>query len=732
MRPLNLHISGFQSFTDAVNIDFSGVRAAAIVGHNGAGKSTIIDAIVFALTGQVRTGTLDGAINTNTTAATVQLAFESAGSNWRITRFLRRAGKAASQEILFERQAEDGFWQPTGVSDKSVKGDQELIDQVIGLPGDAILATAIARQGEIGAFAAMKPADRKNLLWNMLGLDVTFGPLYDRAKEWSTTLSKTVAASEAQLAIHDREAARAVDAATEVAAANAALADAETKMTAAEARLAEANESNLTAHQAHAAVREAELLYAQARAERASAVREHAAALTAARRHHDALVERAASLTERHAAHVELAQTTVGAMPDITVLESAEQTASTAVEQSTSRGLHLKNEVANMQAAIAVLDERLASLDRDDHQCFTCGQQMTGDQHATVRATILAEHTETTARIASLDGELAAMRVSHADLVAARRAALGALSAGHEAAKEAAVAAAQQQQAEARAAELASELAAVTAELPDAAAAVATAEQAAEQHATPSASEVAAEAAHAAAIAAAPAPQSNKDQTDEVTACRNLVQQAATRVALAAADLDRVNKAADEAFGLRIELAGVVEDQTTAKTLEKAFGKDGAPALIMEGACRAVTEEANMLLAKLSAGTLSVDVSTKNLQRNGTYGDKLTITVFGPDGQRPIESFSGGERLRVDLALRAALTQVLFARQGTRFDCFISDEGWGALDESGVSAAVEALIHLSEVFGLVLTVTHVAGIAEAMPQRITVNRTPTGSTISTD
>ena len=420
MRPLTLHISGFQSYTDPVNIDFTGVKAAAIVGHNGAGKSTIIDAIVFAITGEVRTGTLDGAINTNTTAATVQLAFESSGNRWRITRFLRRASKAAAQEVLVERQGDDGFWTPAGVADKSVKGDQEMIDQIIGLPGAAILATAIARQGEIGAFAAMKPADRKNLLWNMLGLDVTFGPLHEKAKAWSATLSKSVAASEALLAVHDREAGRAVAAASELAAANAAHHQANAALAAAEAELAAVADNNAAAHQASAAVREAELLLAQARTERQSAAREAAATFTAARRHHDSLTERAASLTERHQTHVDAAADYKDVeLPDIAALEAAEESAAAAVDASTNRGIQLKNDAANIEAAIGVLDERLASLDRDDHQCFTCGQQMTADQHDTLRATIINERGTSTSRLDGLNAELANMRISHGHMVAA-------------------------------------------------------------------------------------------------------------------------------------------------------------------------------------------------------------------------------------------------------------------------------------------------------------------------
>ena len=53
MRPVRLHAEGFGVFRDAVDVDFDGVDYFALVGPTGAGKSTVIDAICFALYGSV-------------------------------------------------------------------------------------------------------------------------------------------------------------------------------------------------------------------------------------------------------------------------------------------------------------------------------------------------------------------------------------------------------------------------------------------------------------------------------------------------------------------------------------------------------------------------------------------------------------------------------------------------------------------------------------------------------
>ena len=61
MRPLRLEVGGFTSFAEKQVVDFSGLDLFAITGPTGAGKSSLIDALVFALYGQVpRVGDMVG------------------------------------------------------------------------------------------------------------------------------------------------------------------------------------------------------------------------------------------------------------------------------------------------------------------------------------------------------------------------------------------------------------------------------------------------------------------------------------------------------------------------------------------------------------------------------------------------------------------------------------------------------------------------------------------------
>ncbi|HXG35699.1 MAG TPA: AAA family ATPase, partial [Dehalococcoidia bacterium] len=56
MRPINLRIHNFTSYRSPVEVDFSDLDLFAVTGPTGAGKSSLMDAITYALFGQVSRG----------------------------------------------------------------------------------------------------------------------------------------------------------------------------------------------------------------------------------------------------------------------------------------------------------------------------------------------------------------------------------------------------------------------------------------------------------------------------------------------------------------------------------------------------------------------------------------------------------------------------------------------------------------------------------------------------
>src|SRR6202050_1308561 len=109
MRPIILDMLGFASFRDEAHVDFSDADFFALVGPTGSGKSTVIDAMTFALYGSVprwgHKGMVSLALAPTTARGTVRLVFEVDGQRYVVARELRRMGsqvnqKAASLERL--------------------------------------------------------------------------------------------------------------------------------------------------------------------------------------------------------------------------------------------------------------------------------------------------------------------------------------------------------------------------------------------------------------------------------------------------------------------------------------------------------------------------------------------------------------------------------------------------------------------------------------------------------
>lgn len=94
MRPLSITISAFESYADTVTIDMESLGKSGlylITGDTGAGKTTIFDAIHFALYGDASTDgrenkTLRSKYADPETKTEVQLKFEYGGKVYQIKR----------------------------------------------------------------------------------------------------------------------------------------------------------------------------------------------------------------------------------------------------------------------------------------------------------------------------------------------------------------------------------------------------------------------------------------------------------------------------------------------------------------------------------------------------------------------------------------------------------------------------------------------------------------------
>lgn len=178
--------------------------------------------------------------------------------------------------------------------------------------------------------------------------------------------------------------------------------------------------------------------------------------------------------------------------------------------------------------------------------------------------------------------------------------------------------------------------------------------------------------------------------------------------------------------------AGLSRQIARLKTLERAFSKDGVPALLIEQALPEIEEQANEILDRLSAGGMSVRFETQQEYKDKKREDKketLEILISDAAGMRDYSLFSGGEAFRVNFAIRLALSRVLAQRAGARLQTLVIDEGFGSQDAEGRQRLVEAINMVRDDFEKILVITHLEELKDAFPARIEVSKTLTGSRV---
>jgi exonuclease SbcC len=170
MRPLELTVEGFRSHRHRATFDWRHRRLIGIVGPIGAGKSSILDAISFALYG--KTPAVEGATKTLIhqlcTESHVELRFQVDGQVWRAVRALRRKGQSGHQ---LERLASDD--DGAEVLER-VTGDdpmKERVEQLLGMDFKAFCRSVLLAQNRFSEFLKATPADRDKVLKGVFGYE---------------------------------------------------------------------------------------------------------------------------------------------------------------------------------------------------------------------------------------------------------------------------------------------------------------------------------------------------------------------------------------------------------------------------------------------------------------------------------------------------------------------------------------------------------------------------------
>jgi|GEM_PF-3480922 len=172
MRPLLLEVEGFSSFRNRTVVDFKDTNLFAFTGSTGAGKSSLLDAICFALYGSVPRypeNRIQNIMHSSVDETRVRLDFEVQGKKYMVVRVLRKQqGTAAAKESRLECEHSD---YPDPVLASSPKQILATIENLLGLTFGEFKRCVILPQGDFASFMKATSGQRQNLMKSLLGLE---------------------------------------------------------------------------------------------------------------------------------------------------------------------------------------------------------------------------------------------------------------------------------------------------------------------------------------------------------------------------------------------------------------------------------------------------------------------------------------------------------------------------------------------------------------------------------
>ncbi len=848
MIPLRLKLSGFLSYRDPVEVDFTGFELACISGQNGAGKSSLLDAVTWALFGEARQRG-EALINAASEAAEVALTFSYEENLYRIQRSLAR-GKSA----VLEFQIQDSErWRP--LTEANARATQSRIESILRLDYDTFVNASFFLQGKADQFTQQNAGERKRILSSILGLEMwetyktraaerrkgvetELNLLEGHLSEINAELGEEAARKERLQELEDRlkqlETTRAAqEAILKQAEKMGILLDNQRKQVETLGSALERSRRELNRLMSRLAAREAEAATQADLVKRAAEIesRYHAweaarAALaqwdTVAGRFREAEKRRQPFLDAIHAEKARLEQerqslrdqysviseqksAAVKLKSEIELAEKALLDAETRVARRTDiefkwheereRLVELSGENKRLKLEMDELKARLDQvMEIKGATCPLCGRPLTDAHRASLLKQLQAEGKEKGDRwrankniMETLQGEIKDLEARMKSLSEAEneRVKLAAKKSSLVERLETATRAAAAWEAggEKRLAEVESllngesfglearsnlskidnELAALGYD-PSAHEAARLAEQEGR------AAEGEFRALEAARAALAPLEREMNELRPQIESLQSEIDRQEDAYAEAVAALQRAEAqlpdlaATEREFfrlkeqenllnqevGMARQRVSVLETRRKQKkqveaerearaleigrykALERAFGKDGVPALLIEQALPQIEEKANELLDRLSNGTMSVRFVTQTGYKNKKRDDlreTLEIQISDGAGMRAYEMFSGGEAFRVNFAIRLALSEVLARRTGARLQTLVIDEGFGSQDALGRQRLVEAINTIRQDFAKILIITHLDELKDAFPNRIEVEKGPRGSSV---
>ncbi|GAB1541214.1 SMC family ATPase [Scytonema sp. NUACC21] len=199
MRALELSLEGFTSFRSRETLDFSQLDLFAITGPTGAGKTSLLDAITFALYGHVARFGKDAnareLVSLGSQNLKVSFRFSVRGVEYRVTRTWRDRPKTPESKALLERLQSNDSWEKLETKEKSVT---KRVEQVLAMDYETFTRVILLPQGKFDEFIKGDKTKRRSILRDLAGFQI-FERMRQQAQGQADSFKKEYQILERQL-----------------------------------------------------------------------------------------------------------------------------------------------------------------------------------------------------------------------------------------------------------------------------------------------------------------------------------------------------------------------------------------------------------------------------------------------------------------------------------------------------------------------------------------------------